>query len=137
MLGATVPGHSILAQIDNKPPILQKEVNNLKKVQKVDYISTKATIDKLEEDRKELANSLLKELEFMDETLEALKDSVNKSGVITKMCQGKYDIERANPALNQYNVLIKNYTSCIKQLNDILPKELSCADDELDGFVND
>ena len=95
------------------------------------------TIEKLEEDRKELATSLLKELEFMNCTLESLKESVAKDGVITKMCQGKYDIERANPALNQYNVLIKNYASCIKQLNDLLPKDISGTDDDLDEFIND
>ena len=106
----------------------------MKKIEEFDYNSIKLTIDKLEEDRKELANSLLKELEFMNTTLEALKDSVNKDGVITKMCQGKYDIERANPALNQYNVLIKNYTSCIKQLNDILPKDVGGTDDNFDEF---
>ena len=39
------------------------------------------------------------------------------------MCQGEYSIERANPALNQYNSLIKNYNSTVKQIYDILPKE--------------
>lgn len=109
----------------------------MKKIEKLDYNSIKMTIEKLDDDRKELANSLLKELEFMNNTLEALKDNVDKVGVITKMCQGKYDIERANPALNQYNVLIKNYTSCIKQLNDLLPKDISGTDDDLDEFIND
>lgn len=37
------------------------------------------------------------------------------------MCQGAYDIERTNPALQGYNVTIKNYTAVIKQLNDMLP----------------
>ena len=37
------------------------------------------------------------------------------------MCQGKYSIERTNPALNQYNTTMKNFTGCIKQLNDLLP----------------
>ena len=105
--------------------------------EEVDYKAIKGTIAKLEDDRKELANSLLKELEFMNSTLTALKNNVEEHGVITKMCQGKYDIDRANPSLNQYNVLIKNYSNCIKQLNDLLPKELSGTEDELDGFVDD
>ena len=109
----------------------------MKKIEEVDYKAIKGTIAKLEEDRKELANSLLRELEFMNNTLSSLKSNVEENGVITKMCQGKYDIDRANPSLNQYNVLIKNYSNCIKQLNDLLPKELSGTDDELDGFVDD
>ena len=74
-------------------------------------------------DKKELCISLLNEIKFMYQTLNELKNKVNELGVITKMCQGKYDIERANPALNQYNTLVKNYSSCIKQLNDLLPDE--------------
>ena len=109
----------------------------MKKIEEVDYKAIKGTIAKLEDDRKELANSLLRELEFMNNTLTALKNNVEEHGVITKMCQGKYDIDRANPSLNQYNVLIKNYSNCIKQLNDLLPKELSINDDDLDDYVND
>ena len=37
------------------------------------------------------------------------------------MCQGSYSINRANPALQAYNTMIKNYTSSIKQLVDMLP----------------
>ncbi len=100
----------------------------------VDFISTKATIDKLENDRKELAQSLLNEIEFMSKALNKLKDNVEENGVVTKMCQGKYDIDRANPALNQYNALIKNYNSCIKHLNELLPKEEVLLDDEFEDY---
>lgn len=109
----------------------------MKKIEPIDYKAIKLSIDSLEEDTKELANSLLKELKFMNVTLESLKDNVVKDGVVTTMCQGKYNIERANPALNQYNVLIKNYTSCIKQLNDLLPKGINGNNDDLDDYVND
>ena len=95
----------------------------MKKIEKVDFISTKETIDSMENDRKEICTSLLNEIKFMNESLEKLKTNILENGVVTKMCQGKYDIDRANPALSQYNSLIKNYSSCIKQLNDLLPKE--------------
>lgn len=106
----------------------------MKKINKIDYNSTKITIDKLENDKKELATSLLNEIEFMTEALNQLKAKVDEDGVVTSMCQGKYSIDRANPALNQYNALIKNYTSCIKHLNDLLPKEDTVADDEFEEF---
>ena len=48
------------------------------------------------------------------------------------MCQGSYDIDRENPALKSYNTTIKNYTSVIKQLNDMLPVEDNNPKD--DGF---
>lgn len=87
----------------------------------------------MENDRKVLCSSLLDELIFMQTTLDDLKKQINEKGVVTKMCQGKYDIDRANPALNQYNTLMKNYSSCIKQLNDLLPTEITTFDD----FEND
>lgn len=104
----------------------------MKKIEKVDFISVKETIDTMENDRKELCTSLLNEIKFMNESLLELKNNVLTNGVITSMCQGKYDIERANPALSQYNALIKNYSSCIKQLNELLPKEVN-DDDEFDN----
>ena len=48
---------------------------------------------------------------------------IEDEGVVVSMCQGKYNIDRANPALSQYNMLIKNYQTCIKNINDLLPKE--------------
>ena len=106
------------------------------KTKEVDLKSLKTTIDTLENDRKVLCTSLLNEIIFMKTTLDDLKKQVEEHGVVTKMCQGKYDIDRANPALNQYNTLIKNYSSCIKQLNELLPKEI-VNDDNFDTFIEE
>ena len=116
----------------HKPPITRKGSEILKKIDKVDFISLKETINTMENDKKELCISLLNEIKFMNVTLNELKNKVESDGVITTMCQGKYDIQRANPALNQYNSLIKNYSSCIKQLNELLPK-VSSEEDEFDS----
>lgn len=80
-----------------------------------------------------LALSLLDKAKFMETTLQELQKKVAEGGVVTKMCQGKYDIDRANPALQAYNVTIKNYTSVIKQLNDMLPK-IDPNTDDFDSF---
>ena len=106
------------------------------KTKEVDLISIKDTIDKLENDKKVMCTSLLNEIIFMKSTLDDLKKQVEENGVVTKMCQGKYDIDRANPALNQYNTLIKNYSSCIKQLNELLPKEID-TNDNFDDFIEE
>ena len=106
------------------------------KTKEVDLKSIKETIDTMENDKKVLCSSLLNELIFMQTTLDDLKKQVSEHGVVTKMCQGKYDIDRANPALNQYNTLIKNYSSCIKQLNELLPKEIETTDN-FDDFVDE
>ena len=120
-------------RINQRPPKITKGCDFLKKIEKIDFNSTKEAIATLENDKKELCMSLLNEIKFMNNTLYELKDNIEKNGVVTSMCQGKYDIDRANPALSQYNSLIKNYSSCIKQLNDLLPKEI-VEEDDFDAF---
>ena len=123
-------------RIRHKPPILWKGSRICMKTKEIDLKSIKTTIDTLENDKKVLCMSLLNEIIFMQTTLDDLKKQVDEKGVVTKMCQGKYDIERANPALNQYNTLIKNYSSCIKQLNELLPKEIE-SNDNFDDFIEE
>lgn len=104
----------------------------MKKIEKIDLKSVKITLENMDSDKGKLGLSLLDEAEFMKYTLEELKKNIAEKGVVTKMCQGSYDIERANPALNQYNSLIKNYNSTIKQVYDILPKEDLASEDGFD-----
>lgn len=95
----------------------------MKKEVIIDLKSVKKTFEEMDSDKGKLGLTLLEEAEFMKITLGELKKNIQDNGVVTKMCQGSYDIERANPALNQYNSLIKNYNSIIKQVFDLLPKE--------------
>ena len=87
--------------------------------------------------KSKLALSLLDKAEFMEETLKTLQEKVKQDGVVTSMCQGRYEIDRENPALKSYNTTIKNYTSVIKQLNDMLPPQENPKDDGFDGFGDD
>ena len=104
----------------------------MKKIKKINYTLLKDKIDSLDEDKKPICLSLLKELLFMNDTLEKLKNDIIDKGTIVVMCQGKYDIERTNPSLQSYNSLIKNYTSTSKQLFDMLPKD-DLSDDDFDN----
>lgn len=101
-----------------------------KKLSNIDEL--KNVFSKLNDNRSKLALSLLDKAEFLELTLQNLKVQVEKLGVITTMCQGSYEIDRENPALKAYNVTVKNYTSVIKQLNDMLPHEDRISND--DGF---
>ena len=104
----------------------------MKKVKEIDLKSLKKTFEEMDSDKGRLGLTLLDETIFMKMTLDELKKNVQDNGVVTKMCQGKYDIERANPALNQYNSLIKNYQNSIKQINELLPKEDLSTEDTFD-----
>jgi len=81
-----------------------------------------------------LGLALIDKAEFMEKTLQELQEKIKSGGVVTEMCQGAYTIERTNPALQGYNVTIKNYTSVIKQLNEMLPNNKSLSN--LEAFKN-
>ena len=94
-----------------------KKIPNINDLRKV--------FEELNDNRSKLALSLLDKAEFMNKTLLDLEERVNKDGVVTVMSQGSYEIERENPALRSYNTTIKNYTSVIKQIVDLLPEASS------------
>lgn len=105
------------------------------KILKIDLNIVKRTFKEMNNDKGILGHQLIDELIFMKKTLKKLKKEINSSTVITKMCQGNYDIERANPAISQYNTMVKNYNSTIKQIIEILPSEnLNPGDDGFDDF---
>lgn len=105
----------------------KKKISNIKEL--------KNTFEQLDDDKSRLALSLLDKAEFLEDTLQELKTKVKLNGVVTEMCQGDYSIERENPALKSYNTTVKNYTSVIKQLNDMLPsKENQNKDDGFESF---
>lgn len=101
----------------------------MSKIKKVNLNSLKETFDIMDNDRGKLGLSILRELEFILKTLEQLKKEIKDKGVVTDMDQGKYKIQRSNPALNTYNVTIKNYQSLVSKLNELLPKSETSSDD--------
>lgn len=103
----------------------------------LDLQTLKPIFEELNNGKSKLALSLLDKAEFMEETLVKLQNKVKTDGVVTSMCQGNYDIDRENPALRSYNTTIKNYTSVIKQLNDMLPNEEKPKDDGFESFGDD
>ena len=81
-----------------------------------------------------VALALIDKAVFLEDTLKELQQQIEDFGTITEMCQGSYNIQRANPALNAYNITIKNYSSIMKQLNDMLPKQEKAKGDGFDEF---
>ena len=98
------------------------------KIKSISFKNLKKNFNEMSSEQGMLGLTLIKELEFMRKILTKLKKELQEKGVVTEMPQGKYSIERANPALSQYNSMIKNYQSTVKQINELLPKE------DIDGF---
>lgn len=83
-------------------------------------------------DKSKLQLKLLEKTRFLETTMENLKARVEEEGEIVSMCQGKYDIDRENPALKSYYSAFKLYKESIKQLTDNLPKTIE--GDSFDDF---
>lgn len=99
-------------------------------------IETKKVYDKYKKlfkgaDKQKLdaSEDLIQNIAFMTVTLTKLQNEINEKGVIEKFIQGKQNFLRESPALKSYNSTIKNYTSAVKQLNDLLPEGTK----EMDG----
>lgn len=108
-----------------KDEIIKKEITRLTKLYK-----------NIEGNKKEVANGVIQEAAFMRATLGELKVMIDASGPIDEMPQGEYSILREHPAVKIYNTMIQRYTSAIKQLTDLLPKEApKVEDDGFDDFV--
>ncbi|CCQ96588.1 conserved hypothetical protein [[Clostridium] ultunense Esp] len=87
------------------------------------------------EDKLPIAKSLYSELEFMQKTLNTLKQQIEEQGPTAMFKQGKQQFLREHPALKAYNVTLKNYNNTYKQLTDLLPKTEKKKDDPLLDFI--
>ena len=75
------------------------------------------------ENKKGVANSLIKELSFMSGTLAELKENITEHGAVDYFKNGKQEMWRESPALKSYNTTIQRYSLLYKQLCDLLPKD--------------
>lgn len=90
----------------------------------------------LPKDRLEITKKLIERAAYMLVSLEDMEDKIAADGLVVKMPQGSYTIERAHPLLQQYNAMVKNYNATIKQLNESLPPvEVEAAGQALMTFA--
>ena len=113
--------------------LMKKGMYVMPKEIKIDLNSIRKEFEKEDTSKNKLGLALVERAIFMRETLKKLEEKIEESGVVTEMCQGNYSIERANPAIQAYNGTLKNYTSTIKQLVDMLPEEI-IEDDSFENF---
>lgn len=111
--------------MQNDEKIKKLSLNDIKKIEKI--------FSDLDSEVGSLGLALAEELKFSLQTLKKLKSNIRQDGVVVKMQQGDYFIQRANPALQSYNTLIKNYQSLVKAIIEMLPEEPTDSDD----FDND
>lgn len=92
---------------------------------------------KLDIKTKNIVKVLIKNAAFMSVQLEFLKDHITKNGVITEYKNGdnQYGTKKS-PEAEMYNTMIKNISSIIKQLCELVPRDIGAQkDDGFDDFV--
>jgi len=90
-------------------------------------------------DQKAIIDGLIQRAAYMRIALEDWENDIMVNGYIEMFTQSeKTDpYERERPVARLYNTMNKNYQSIIKQLTDLVPKELpKTEDDGFDEFVN-
>lgn len=93
----------------------------------------------ISKDKMAIIDGLIQRAAYMRVTLEDWEKDIMENGYIEMFTQSeKTDpYERERPVTRLYNTLNKNYQSIIKQLSDLLPKEVpKNEDDGFDEFIN-
>lgn len=119
----------------------KKKAENTKNISKDRQIKNEIArltniFKEIEKNKRLTSKGLIEEAAFMKATLKELKTSIDECGPIDEMPQGDYSILREHPALRAYNTMVQRYTTVIKELNGLLPKEVQKEiSDGFDEFV--
>lgn len=133
----------VLARDEKDKEKIKENDENFEKLKKDQLVKAEITrltrlFNDIEKNRRLLTKGLIENAAFMRISLEELREEIDKYGPIDSMSQGKYSILREHPALKSYNTLVQRYSQIIKQLTDLLPKEVQKeVDDGFDNFLND
>ncbi len=97
----------------------------------------KNIIDEQDIQNKPVAYDLLEELEFMKETMEELKSTVQLHGATYIFKQGEQEYLKENPAMKSYNATVTKYNATIKQLLSLMPESTEKTDAFMEFVTSD
>ena len=90
---------------------------------------------RLDKKTKKAVDSLVDEAAFMAASLYELREDINKKGYVEVYQNGanQKGIKKCSE-VEIYNTMIKNYSSVVKQLTDLIPKKQENTGEHSDGF---
>ena len=93
-------------------------------------------ISGLSEARSATMDGLIKRAAFMRVKLEDMEADIKENGLVEMFSQSDKapPYERKRPTVEVYLNMTKNYQAAIKQLNDLMPKEVLSDENELEAF---
>lgn len=100
-----------------------KELSKAEKTNK-EFDRLKRIFKDIPEDKKGTVVSLIQNAAFMTVQLEELQNVMNTKGVISEYQNGENQWgTKKSPEVEIYNAMVKNHSSIIRQLTDLLPDE--------------
>ena len=93
----------------------------------------------IEERKKKTVEGLIERCAYMRVTLEDFEKYLDLNGFTEKFSQGNQEpYDRKRPVAEMYQAMNTSYQKAIKQLSDLIPKEVSGnkMDDGFEDFVN-
>ena len=112
----------------DKEKRIKKEKNKLKKI-----------FANIQQDRKSIVEKLIENAAFMAAALEDLQRAINLNGCISEYQNGEnqWGTKKA-PEVEIYNTMIKNYTTVVKQLTELIPstEEIKTDGDGFESFID-
>ena len=103
-----------------------KELNKLKRIFK-----------NIEPDKRQIVEKLVGNAAFMAESLDELQEAIREKGFVEEYQNGanQFGVKKCSE-VEIYNTMIKNYSSIIKQLVELLPNDAQPSGDELLDFIS-
>lgn len=100
-----------------------KELEKIKKKEKVLKI-LKKKFKEIGENKLKIVEKLIESAAFMAIELAEMEEIISKNGVTEEYTNGQYQKGiKKSATVEVYNTMMKNYTSVIKQLCDLLPED--------------
>lgn len=100
------------------------ENDDIKKRVKSKQNKLKKIFKKIDNNKKELVADLIYQASFMSVKLSDLSEHISENGIKEEYKNGENQFGyKESVEMKMYNTIIKNYTSVIKQLTDLLPEE--------------
>lgn len=107
---------------------------------KQEEAALKRQVSKLDFKKKQLAHRLCAKAAYLKVSLEEMQEDIDENGYYEKFSQGKdqepYD--RIRPVVNTFNSFTSGYQKYMKQLTEMMPKQVVEAKkkDDFEDFVN-
>ena len=118
--------------------VVKKELTKMERISKEER-RLKKYYKEVKPDKRAVTDGLIRRAAFMRISLEDMEVDLDVNGFYELFSQSENQdpYERERPVARQYQSMNKNYQSIIKQLTDLLPKELPKEDgDDFDEFVS-